>query len=252
MRKASTIVLLADRCKGSGFDVLMIRRHAKARSMAGLYAFPGGCLDEEDGTVDKSLLALKKCAIRELHEETGCSLNATGKAFTDAPLSYDAEGLLCPFAHWISPAQEKYRYDTWFFATQLANTDDVRDLKFTQQDSELEDIKWVSPQEALTLHNNLDEPFTLPPPTLVTLDYFANFDSAAKVMNAISCYSYNPTQSVPIIEPIRKIGADGAIGSMYIGSNKVHLPNGKHDLKVFKDVLPVYIGDEYAKDFVAP
>lgn len=249
MRKASTIVLLADKVKGSGFDVMMVRRHAKARSMAGLYAFPGGVMETEDGTVDDTLKAFKRCALRELHEETGCGLSASGHAAAQTTIDYEAEDLLCPFAHWISPAQEKFRYDTWFFATKLANENDVRDIKLTFQASELEDIMWVSPQKALDLHNNPDETFTLPPPTLVTLDYFSNFDCAAKVMNAIDCYRYNPTQSVPVIEPIRKLENENVIGSMWIGSNKIHLPDGVHNLRIFKQKLPMYVGDQYEKDF---
>jgi hypothetical protein len=46
MRRAATVLLLSNRSKtrGGSFDVLMVKRHSKARFMANTYVFPGGCV----------------------------------------------------------------------------------------------------------------------------------------------------------------------------------------------------------------
>ena len=48
-RAAATVVLLRDAAAGP--EVLLLRRHAKASNMAGVYVFPGGKLDPEDATL---------------------------------------------------------------------------------------------------------------------------------------------------------------------------------------------------------
>ena len=48
-RDAATVVLLRDAAAGP--EVLLLRRHAKASNMAGVYVFPGGKLDAEDATL---------------------------------------------------------------------------------------------------------------------------------------------------------------------------------------------------------
>jgi len=49
-RAAATVVLLRDSTAGP--EVLLLRRHAKASNMAGVYVFPGGKLDDDDATLD--------------------------------------------------------------------------------------------------------------------------------------------------------------------------------------------------------
>lgn len=49
-RAAATLVLLRD--SATGPEVLLLRRHAQASNMAGVYVFPGGKLDAEDSTLD--------------------------------------------------------------------------------------------------------------------------------------------------------------------------------------------------------
>ncbi|HNZ91795.1 MAG TPA: NUDIX hydrolase [Acidovorax sp.] len=48
-RAAATVVLLRDAAAGP--EVLLLRRHAKASNMVGVYVFPGGKLDPEDATL---------------------------------------------------------------------------------------------------------------------------------------------------------------------------------------------------------
>ncbi|WP_026436011.1 NUDIX hydrolase [Acidovorax sp. JHL-9] len=49
-RAAATLVLLREATTGP--EVLLLRRHAKASNMAGVYVFPGGKLDAEDATLN--------------------------------------------------------------------------------------------------------------------------------------------------------------------------------------------------------
>ena len=48
-RAAATVVLLRDNTTGP--EVLLLRRHAQASNMAGVYVFPGGKLDADDATL---------------------------------------------------------------------------------------------------------------------------------------------------------------------------------------------------------
>ena len=48
-RDSATVVLLRD--APAGMEVLLLRRHAQASNMAGIYVFPGGKLDEADRTL---------------------------------------------------------------------------------------------------------------------------------------------------------------------------------------------------------
>ncbi len=54
---AATLVLLRDRSAG-GFDILLMRRHAKSKFAAGDYVFPGGKLTADDNPPD----AIRWCA----------------------------------------------------------------------------------------------------------------------------------------------------------------------------------------------
>ena len=53
-RAAATVVLLRD--AASSMEVLLLRRHAKASNMAGVYVFPGGKLDDADSHLDAATL----------------------------------------------------------------------------------------------------------------------------------------------------------------------------------------------------
>ena len=95
-RLASTVILL--RGGDRSLEVLLVKRNPQARFMGGAWVFPGGAVDTQDGSGDG---ALRAAAVREVAEEAGIAL-----ASADA---------LVPFSHWITPAQAKIRFDTWFF-----------------------------------------------------------------------------------------------------------------------------------------
>ena len=86
--RAATLVLLRDRSAG-GFDILLMRRHAKSKFAAGDYVFPGGKLTADDNPPD----AILWC--------TGLDPAAAAKtlALEDTELA---------LAHWIGVIRETF------------------------------------------------------------------------------------------------------------------------------------------------
>jgi 8-oxo-dGTP pyrophosphatase MutT (NUDIX family) len=99
-RPAASVVLLrrggkhADRA----LEVLLLKRTEEAKFMPGVWVFPGGGVDPDDGAEEAGYRA---CAVRELEEEAGISL--------------DAEEELVLFSRWITPEVISRRFDAWFF-----------------------------------------------------------------------------------------------------------------------------------------
>jgi 8-oxo-dGTP pyrophosphatase MutT (NUDIX family) len=204
MRRAATVLLLSNRSKtrGGSFDVLMVKRHSKARFMANTYVFPGGCADAEDevhsvvlGLSHDPLGAFRVGAARELREETGIALRECQPAAGRTSLALDVVGevtpvtsacsLLTPFAHWVTPKQERYRYDTWFFLAEVDQDFAVRTpvANLMPDFEEIGELKWLSPQEALALHHDAyDGSFRLPSPTYFIIRELSTFRSATDVV----------------------------------------------------------------------
>ena len=95
-RPAGTVILL--RGGADTLEVLLVRRNPSARFMGGAWVFPGGAVDRAEGKGEE---ALRAAAIRELEEE--------------AAITLDDPGQLVPFSRWITPAEVKIRFDTWFY-----------------------------------------------------------------------------------------------------------------------------------------
>jgi len=99
-RPAASVVLLrgGGRHSEKGLEVLLLKRTETAKFMPGVWVFPGGALDPEDGAGEEGHRA---CAVRELAEEAGIEL------------ARDAELVL--FSRWITPEVISRRFDAWFF-----------------------------------------------------------------------------------------------------------------------------------------
>src|SRR5437868_2787444 len=93
-RPAGTVIVL--RGGDVALEVLLVRRNPNARFMGGAWVFPGGAVDADEG--------VEETALRELAEEAAIEV-------TDA-------GALTPFSRWITPAEVKIRFDTWFFVVE--------------------------------------------------------------------------------------------------------------------------------------
>jgi 8-oxo-dGTP pyrophosphatase MutT (NUDIX family) len=92
----------------------------------------------------------------------------------DAGLTLRAD-LLRPWAHWITPVQEKRRYDTRFFAAILPSGQHADGAT-----TEAESCRWQRPKDALADAEAGHS--TLLPPTWFTLTELAEFGSAAEAL----------------------------------------------------------------------
>jgi 8-oxo-dGTP pyrophosphatase MutT (NUDIX family) len=79
-------------------EVLLLKRTERAKFMPGVWVFPGGAVDADDGEDEARF---KACAVRELEEEAGIALPE------------DEELVL--FSRWITPEVVSRRFDAWFF-----------------------------------------------------------------------------------------------------------------------------------------
>lgn len=151
-RLAATIILL--RGGAESLELLLVKRNPEARFMGGVWVFPGGAVDRAEGDDDA---ALRTAAVRELDEEAGIVL-------ADA-------GALVPFSRWITPAEVKTRFDTWFF---LAPAPDGAEPQIDGE--EAVDAGWFTPQGALDAHQGGE--ILLVFPTIKTLEQLSTFDTA--------------------------------------------------------------------------
>lgn len=151
-RPAATVIVL--RGGATALEVLLVQRNPNARFMGGAWVFPGGAVDRDEGHGDR---ALRAAAVRELEEEAGISLGDPGQ--------------LVPFSRWITPAEVKIRFDTWFYLAPLpagaeANIDG----------SEIVGARWYTPIAALAARASGE--LFLVFPTIKHLEQLSVFASA--------------------------------------------------------------------------
>ena len=151
-RPAATVLLL--RGGSETLEVLMVRRNPERGFMAGAWVFPGGSVEAAEGEDDA---AHRAAALRELSEEAGVTLT-------------DPQRLVA-FSRWITPAQVKKRFDTWFY---LAAAPDDAEPRCDGQ--ECVDIGWFTPQGALDAHQSGE--ILLVFPTIKTLEQLGAFPTA--------------------------------------------------------------------------
>jgi 8-oxo-dGTP pyrophosphatase MutT (NUDIX family) len=151
-RPAGTVILL--RGGANTLEVLLVRRNPDARFMGGAWVFPGGSVDRSEGQGDP---ALRAAAIRELQEEAGITL--------------DDPAELVAYSRWITPAEVKIRYDTWFFLAPLPPG-----AQATVDGGEIVDARWYAPADALAARERGD--LFLVFPTIKHLEQLSRFRSA--------------------------------------------------------------------------
>jgi 8-oxo-dGTP pyrophosphatase MutT (NUDIX family) len=155
-RPAATVILL--RGGADALEVLLVKRNPEARFMGGVWVFPGGTVDAQEGRGDD---ALRAAALRELQEEAGIALGEPAE--------------LVPFSRWITPAQVRTRFDTWFYLAQLppgaAPAVDGR---------EVIDARWYRPAAALEAASNGE--LLLVFPTIKHLEQLSGFRSADELL----------------------------------------------------------------------
>src|SRR3954454_18655900 len=89
-RIAASVIVLRDSPRGP--EVLLVQRNPAARFMGGAWVFTGGAVDQGED--------VQHTALRELEEEAAIKLGDASE--------------LAAFSHWITPAEVKIRFDTWF------------------------------------------------------------------------------------------------------------------------------------------
>lgn len=159
---AATVLVLRD--ADDGPEVLMVQRSSRG-AFASAWVFPGGKVDEEDFAGDPDVVAASsRAACREALEEADVVVDET---------------LLVPFSHWMPPIVVPRRFSTWFFVTRSPGGIDA---DVTIDGGEIVDHLWIRPADALDTHRSGG--VELVPPTWVTLNELAQFDTAAAALEA--------------------------------------------------------------------
>jgi 8-oxo-dGTP pyrophosphatase MutT (NUDIX family) len=151
-RPAATVILL--RGEATALEVLLVQRNPNSRFMGGAWVFPGGAVDRDEGQGDG---ALRAAAVRELEEEAGIALGNPQQ--------------LVPFSRWITPAEVKIRFDTWFFLAPLPARAEAH-----IDGSEIVDARWYTPTAALAARTSGE--LFLVFPTIKHLEQLSVFASA--------------------------------------------------------------------------
>jgi 8-oxo-dGTP pyrophosphatase MutT (NUDIX family) len=134
-------------------EVLLVQRTHAARFMAGVWVFPGGAVDREEGEGDG---ARRAAAAREVEEEAGVRVDPAA---------------LVPYSRWITPEEVKIRFDTWFFLVPAPE-----DAAPRVDGEECIDWRWSTPRAALDA--SAAGELALVFPTIRHLEQVAAFDSA--------------------------------------------------------------------------
>jgi 8-oxo-dGTP pyrophosphatase MutT (NUDIX family) len=173
-RAAGTVILL--RGGAGALEVLLVRRNPNARFMGGAWVFPGGAVDRHEGHGDG---ALRAAAIRELEEEAGISLADPRQ--------------LVPFSRWITPAEVKIRFDTWFYLAAAP-----AGARAQADGSEVVDARWYSPRAALAARERGE--LFLVFPTIKHLEQLSAFASADELLSHARGREVRPVQPRVLIE----------------------------------------------------
>jgi 8-oxo-dGTP pyrophosphatase MutT (NUDIX family) len=167
-RPAGTVILL--RGGDRALEVLLVRRNPGARFMGGAWVFPGGAVNRREGHGDE---ALRAAAIRELEEE--------------ASIAIDDPAELVAFSRWITPAEVKIRFDTWFFLAPEPAGAEAR-----PDGSEVVDARWYAPAEALDARRRGE--LFLVFPTMKHLEQLSAFGSADELLAHARGREIHPVQ----------------------------------------------------------
>jgi 8-oxo-dGTP pyrophosphatase MutT (NUDIX family) len=158
-RPAATVILL--RGGAQAIEVLLVQRNPQARFMGGAWVFPGGAVDRSEGAGDG---ALRSAAVRELAEEAGIHLAGPEE--------------LVLFSRWITPAEVRIRFDTWFYLASLPDGSQPE-----VDGAEVVDARWYSPEAALAAGRAGEILLVLP--TIKHLEQLSSFDSTQKLMERV-------------------------------------------------------------------
>ena len=127
--------------------------------MGGVWVFPGGAVDEVEGSGDE---AHRAAAVRELREE--------------ASIEIDDPSALVKFSRWITPAVVQIRFDTHFFLAVLPEGQEPR-----VDGEECVDVGWFTPAGAL--ESSRGGEIELVFPTIKHLEQLRDFASVEELLD---------------------------------------------------------------------
>jgi 8-oxo-dGTP pyrophosphatase MutT (NUDIX family) len=179
-RQAATVIVL--RGGEQTLEVLLVKRTEKARFMGGVWVFPGGAVDEDDG--DR---AHRAAAVRELSEEAAIEIA-------------DPETLV-EFSRWITPAEVAIRFDTRFFLAELPDGQEPR-----VDGEECVEEGWFTPQGALDAYERKEIELVFP--TIKHLEQLGVFGSVTELL------SYATGREVLPVQP--KVWFDGEVARVLL------------------------------------
>ncbi len=207
---AATIVPLRD--GPDGLETVLLRRDTGLAFAGGLWVWPGGRIEELDGTTDgpDPLAALeaaaRTAAAREAVEEAGLALDPNRFVW---------------FAHFTPPMGVERRYATFFFATEANHTDEI-----TPDGHEVHEHRWATP--AAALEDCRAGRIGLSPPTWIVLEWLGEHATTA---GALAAFASQPPQWCIT----RFAAVNGGMVAMYEGdsgydTDDPNLPGDRHRL----------------------
>lgn len=175
LRTAATVMLVRD---GSAGPEVYVQRRVPSMAFApSTVVFPGGGVDPTDHGLDPATPGLAElaavmgvgpreaapfaaAALREVEEECGVRL---------------AVGDLRGRSHWVTPAFEPRRYDTWILAAAMPVGQEA-----SETSTESDRAGWVTAADLLARHAAGE--VRMLPPTVVSLEQLAAFEDASSFL----------------------------------------------------------------------
>lgn len=159
-RPSGTVVVVRD--ADLGFELLLLERTPQGGEPQP-WVFPGGKVDAADLRAgEDEVAAARRAAVREALEEAGLVLDLHS---------------MVPISRWITPEISPKRFDTWFFLAPLAGEAHVR-----VDGGEIQGHRWLSPRQALALHE--EKALRLAPPTYVTVTTLSAYSGVEPALRA--------------------------------------------------------------------
>jgi 8-oxo-dGTP pyrophosphatase MutT (NUDIX family) len=158
---ASVVAILRNALPGP--EVLLVHRSPDLPIQGGAWAFPGGRVAKQDGSVDKAhiLNTALTCAVREVEEETGLRLEKAN---------------LILLAHWVTPPEMTLRFSSRIFIT----AGKLGPVKVDGR--EIIGHRWCTARQALEMHNSGH--FRLTPPVFMILANFISYTDVDAILSA--------------------------------------------------------------------
>ncbi len=199
----------------------MAHRTPTARFMGDAWVFPGGVVDETDGSPrvaalvrgpQPAELAWIAAGMRELVEEVGLWLvdapfvervadpapDAVWARAEDSGVVFDGSAPVL-IANWVTPTAVPVRFDARFYAVVVPG-----DLVCLPDEVEVDAAEWWSPQRAVALAGSGE--IVVPFPTRKTLEQLARFEDASAVLEHFAAL-----ERIVAVQPRLRVGATGRL-----------------------------------------